>query len=270
MIRLVAALLLHGSPADARLAERLEAALRRESAAVTTRRVGDSIEVRVVDGGSVVVGLDSLKLECSSRPERCDASIERAARTVVTSLGPRQAVTRELLRACLKGPEWLQASREKVGDVLVTRPWLSELKVVYMVDLPDSVQILRRDRLTELGLKEEQLEKVALGNLDGVLPKPTLQPIGGYDGIFAIYEGDDYCTSQLLFPGRFALLAKQLGGALIVAAPVRNALIVTGRKDAKTLSELRELAAQTARTQPHALTTQLFEWSPQGFKPLPR
>ena len=244
--------------------ERLEAALRKAAPGGAITRGDGTVEL-ATDGGRVVLGLDNLQLQCSSKPEDCEAAIARVVRNAVASLEPAKPVTREQLRACLKNPEWMETARANMGDKLLTRPWVDDLTVVYMVDLPEAVVALTPQGLASLGIPDGGAEAVALANLEATLPQPTLSAVGGYEGIFAVYEGDDYCTSQLLMPQRFSAIAEKLGGKLLVAAPVRNALLVTGRRDEATLRELRQLAAETAKSQPHWLSTAVFEWSPRGF-----
>lgn len=273
---LTAACTCPGATADGgTLVDRVESVLRREAPQLKIERLDESRIQVTADGGVVLLGLDNLRAQCTTFPEKCDATIARHVRVALSSLyeGSRKP-TREQIRAAIKNEEWLAMIRSKLGeadggtgDLLVTRPWIVQLSVVYVIDLPDSIVPLKRSAQREFHLEDSETDSLARRNLEAALPQLTLSAIGGYDGIFAIYEGEDYCTSQLLFPERFAPIAKKLGGHLIVAAPVRNALLVTGHQDSETLEAMRKLVTETAEAQPHPLSTALFDWSPKGFAP---
>jgi hypothetical protein len=260
------------APMPPPLVDRVEAGLQKLHPGATVKRIDASNLQVTTDAGTHSLNLDNLTRQCTSRPDRCDEAIGVTLRNSQTLFQALGAVRREQVRACLKGPAWLEPVRRRLAaqdarpaDYPLTRPWLGDISIVYMVDLPESVTVLRGEQREQLKLDDQATDALARENLEAALPQPTLAEIGGYEGIFAIYEGDDYCTSQLLFPQRFAPLAKRLGGRLVIAAPVRNALLATGRSDEKTLAELKKLAEETAAAQPHPLSTALLRWSPQGF-----
>jgi hypothetical protein len=259
------------------LADRVEAALRRASPGVATQRLADS-RIQLTAAGTVVaMSLDNLRAQCDSRPDTCNEAIERTARGALFAVsGDARKVTREQIRAAIKNDDWMGVLRAKLATAEagadrqpITRPWVGGLTVIYVADFPDAVIPLRHGVQRELGIADAELDELAMRNLEAFLPQPKLSAVAGHDGLFAIYEGDDYCTSQLLFPQRFAALAEQLGGHLIVSPPVRNALLATGRQDPETLALMRETARETSQAQPHPLSTELFDWSATGFRVRP-
>lgn len=84
--------------------------------------------------------------------------------------------------------------------------------------------------------------------------------------IRVIHEGDSYEASRLILHHRWAAIAAQVRGDLLVAAPSRDFVYFTGSRE--DVAGLRALA-RASDQQGHPLTSTLLRWTPSGWEPLP-
>jgi hypothetical protein len=264
-----------GTAPERPLAERVATAVRAElpSASVTIADPS-SLTVTLDGGGTLDMSLDNLRMLCAQTPERCDGLTSQVARNARQSIEAQSAKpTRTQVRAVLKNDAWVaqvaetmkKAPAKTAENALVTRPFLFDLTVVYVLDRENGIEMMNRGAQQSLLLDEAATDALALENLAAALPPPTLQPFDDVPNVFFIDEGEDYATSQLLLPHRFAPLAKELGGTLIVAAPVRNVLLVAPGSQAAARSALKRAATELVKRGPYALSDALLEWTSKGF-----
>jgi hypothetical protein len=262
--------------AEDAFSERVAARARRQPG-VRTVRVTDRFQLTIAPakGEDVRMYLDNLWLDCQSRPEACDDSIERALRLHGGQMFDDAFVKGETVRAVLKDRLWMEnvdkvmKAAHKSGDkdadnALVSRPFVADLSVVYVFDLPDGMRMISHGDLTKLKLDVDGLHKLAVANLETNLPPLSSEPIDAGATVHVVHVGDSYEASRLILHDRWAEVAKQVKGDLIVSAPSRDFVYFTGSRE--DLAGLRALAAQSA-DQGHALTATLLRWTAQGWEP---
>ena len=230
------------------------------------------------DGTEYQMYLDNLWRDCAQRPDACDDSIARAVRASGEGQGADDSfVKKENVRAVLKDPQWLAGAQrasqetatspEKVKESeIVRRPFAASLSVVYVFDLPDGMRIVNRGDMARLKLDEAGLDALAVANLEAALPALRFDRVKTGSDVRVIHEGDSYEASRLILHRRWAAIASQVKGDLLVAAPSRDFVYFTGSRE--DVAGLRALA-RSSEEQAHALTSALLRWTPSGWEPLP-
>lgn len=255
-----------------RVAEALRARITgfevRESAAFT-------ILVQTPEGEGVLqANLDNLWNGCEQTPDQCDAAIdyyaEAAAQTLEQLETPAQP-TRENLRAVLKSEHWLRDIEAQTPDPeqngILARPFVGDIVVVYVIDMPNSMRALTRGELAELGLDEEELDRLALANLEAALTEFPRRPVREGSGLGSLQAGDSYEGSRLLLHDRWAAIADEVEGDLLVAVPSRDLVLYAGAGRADDVENLRLLAAEMARRDPYPVSAQVLRWTDTGWEP---
>lgn len=230
------------------------------------------------DGSEYQMYLDNLWRDCAQRPDACDDSIARAVRASGEGQGTANSfVKKENVRAVLKDPQWLAGAQRTFQEEatspqktkeseIVRRPFAVGLSVVYVFDLPDGMRISNRGDMAQLRLDEAGLDALAVANLEAALPALHFDRVRTGSDIRVIHEGDSYEASRLILHHRWAAIAPQVKGDLLVAAPSRDFIYFTGSQE--DVAGLRALA-RGSDEQGHALTSTLLRWTPVGWEPLP-
>lgn len=277
---IAAVLLLVGVACRARedtFTERVAAEARQQPGLRGTRMV-ERFKVTLTrgDGTEYQMYLDNLWRDCEQRPDACDESIARAVRAGGEGQGTDDSFSRkENVRAVLKDSQWLAGAQrafqvqamspEKAKErEIVRRAFAADLSVVYVFDLPDGMRIINRGDMAGLKLDEAGLD--ALANLEAALPALQFDRVKTGSDIRVIHEGDSYEASRLILHRRWAAIASQVKGDLVVAAPSRDFVYFTGSQE--DVAGLRALA-RGSDAQGHALTSALLRWTPSGWEPLP-
>ncbi len=229
------------------------------------------------EGGPNDVYLDNLWRECQMEGADCDGAVDRHVR-LSAQLGAELAsyVKPETVRALLKDREWLDNVRGMVKkepgekapeNEIVSRPFTAEIFVVYVFDMPDGMRMIGRGDLAKLKLDEAGLHALALANLEAALPALTSAPVEAGSAIRVVHEGDSYEASRLLLHARWAPIAAQVKGDLIVAAPTRDYVFFTGSQ--QDVAGLRALARQLSDEGGHPLSPRLLRRTTAGWQALP-
>lgn len=120
-------------------------------------------------------------------------------------------------------------------------PFTSELIVVYAEDTSKAMRFLfSGDNVGD----RSQLNELALNNLIRILPKIEMR--AGADNAWLISAGGDYESSLLLLADIWSGGQIKVDGDIVVAVPAKDALLVTGSRNAPGITRLRKFAAEVA------------------------
>jgi hypothetical protein len=225
-------------------------------------------------GLDVALSLDNLWRECRGLAAGCPA-VDRYLRTFTAPANaPDQTVERARIRAVLKDVAWLGEADKlaaqgpparRAANRLVSRPFVGDLAVVYVLDMPDGMKMLSEGDRGKLGLSVEQLNSLALRNLAAACSDLPSEPVE--KGISLIHAGDSYEASRLLLPSLWQSVAASVKGDLLVAAPSRDFLLCTGsREDHDVLARFRQLVSLREQSDGHPLSTITLRWAPAGWE----
>jgi hypothetical protein len=107
---------------------------------------------------------------------------------------------------------------------VVAEPLIGNLWVMCAVDTPSGIKTMKPSDLTALSLSKKEALTLCKKNVAAaphlLAPYERDYPSPGVN----IVTGDVYASSWLIFPERWAALAEQSHGDLLVAAPGQNAI----------------------------------------------
>ncbi|HOX45483.1 MAG TPA: DUF1444 family protein [Myxococcota bacterium] len=260
------------------LAEQLMAALRARVPDVqVTRKDAGTLLVTGANDIQLTLSLDNLSLRCRSDPASCQAGVEQFAGTVQENLKALAAdtrPTRDMVRAQLKDDGYMQkvlgllasAPQDKAQDnAILSRRFLGDLWIAYVLDRPSSTSLLTRADLKKLALQEDEVPALALANLRKACPDAPAKPLPDFPGVWAVETGDSYEAARLLLPELWAGHKARLKGDLVACAPIRDVVLFTDSEDRKALQAMQLLAGQLVAAEAYPLSRRLLRWTPEGF-----
>jgi uncharacterized protein YtpQ (UPF0354 family) len=268
-----------GVPAD--LAKRVEARIK-ETAPGFKVEIADAstLKVKTDKDLEATISLDNLNLACQSDPAGCSQMTGSFVEKIVGSLkaaGSPAELKPEMIRAVLKNQEYMdglkavyrQSPPEKREDNrIVSKPYMAGLHIVYVVDSPGSMRQLSVGDMKEMKLDPEKVHQLAMLNMEktlGDIPKADAPEL---PGLFVITAGDSYEAARVLLHKKWAKIAEEVEGDLVVALPTRDLVFFTGSADENRVRILREMARRVVEREPYSLTDKLFKWTPGGWEEL--
>lgn len=225
-----------------------------------------TISIGLRDGQSADLSLDRVYQSYRADPARFDMLVklfaEPLAKADQAEKKSKTALDRSRIVPVIRTSAWLSKLRETLaaqGIEPLSSPFSGELAVVYAEDGAGGMRYLTsRDDVGE----RAALHKLALANLQRVLPKIEVR--AGRDGLLVVSAGGDYESSLLLFDDLWAGGQFKVAGDIVVAAPARDVLLVTGSRDRKGLKAMRTAAEEFARGE-HALSAGLLVYRKGKF-----
>jgi uncharacterized protein YtpQ (UPF0354 family) len=233
------------------------------------------LEVHVekgADGEELTAYLDNAYNQALQDPKLKDQIIEQYARSLVESTvdGPLDP---ERIVPVVKDKGWLAdmarslAANGGEAPEHVTEELNSELVIVYAEDTPRSIRYFSEAKLEEAGVKRAELRQRATENLMRLLPGIEIHSGELFSMLTA---GGDYEASLLVVDDLWKSGDIKVDGAIVVAVPTRDLLLVTGSKNAAGISKLEEVAREAVNKSSYSLTTTLFVYRDGKFEPFRR
>ncbi|MCH4296695.1 DUF1444 family protein [Shewanella sp. 3B26] len=119
---------------------------------------------------------------------------------------------------------------EKLNDVLY---------VVYAFDTPKAIRFMTEEDLLETGVKRDELRELAKGNLKKSIPNIHLE--GDTSRLSMLVADGMYEASFLLFDGVWTKEQIPVNGDIVVYAPTRGLLLITGSEDEESLAKIHSI-----------------------------
>lgn len=147
-------------------------------------------------------------------------------------------------------------SREMVAHV----PFVNDTVVVFVIDMPNMTVSVTTEQLIKWGLRPEDLDEVARGNLQEYTPHLEFRTLESDEGGRAIVLSiqDGYDASRLLMGSLFLTLAPQLGGDFLVATPSRDMFLGMSRDPIPFVERVQDRVDQDFQRLPYPITNRLF------------
>lgn len=148
-----------------------------------------------------------------------------------------------------------QAARAAPSQVPFYEPLAADLVVLYAEDSEGRLSVLSPERLSQAGLSRDQAAQHARANLRTALASVRVHLVEGlhkveWDGV---YESSLLLLDELWTPERFPV-----PGDLVVAAPARHMVIVTGTGSPERVEKLRGLAERGVEELDHPVSARLL------------
>jgi hypothetical protein len=213
---------------------------------------------------------------CQDDAAHCDQAAKDFVDDLVSTMQAEGSLSAEApplkadtLRFVLRSREDLEALRHNVEAShpnthlpIVAQPWLDELQMVLVFDLPRATRVAIESDLTQMKLGHDEAFAIARKNtardLAGGVPRDM--------GPVRAFTGSVYDASRLVVGTDWAALAKTVKGDLVVAAPGRDLVLFTGTKESFGLDGLRGLADHMKGKSDFPLSSTVLRWTPKGFR----
>lgn len=142
------------------------------------------------------------------------------------------------------------------GTAPVSRPFLADMRVFYVQDLPTQINYINDDHLLDLGLSLDALHGLALENA----AQRRWQPRFEGDGIYVPVLDGNFEASLLLLPDLWADIDADLGtiGAIVAA---RDVIIFGDIEQPGLLDAMKNIVARNEGQLSYAISVTPIQWT---------
>lgn len=139
----------------------------------------------------------------------------------------------------------------------ILKDWLGDLKILYVVDIDNSFQvILKRDLPKEIS--DEQLHKIAVNNLNRNVEFKLVDTGFGGHGLIA---GGDHEAGSICIPDIWNWVAKYLNDNLIVGIPAKDLVLFVPESDEDKIANLKIFIHEIFKDGERLLTRNIFKFN---------
>jgi uncharacterized protein YtpQ (UPF0354 family) len=232
-----------------KVAQGLRAKLPQAAVTVT----GDfTLSIKGADGLETTLSTRNLHDNYKKDPTNLGAIVEIYAGGLTQSSSGK--LDRARIIPVIKDRPWVESIQRTLGYEPLFEDFNKELVVVYAEDSDTRTRYLGAKEW--IGIDRKSLRKLAVANLEKLLPKIEMADIDGLVTVFS--AGGDYEASLLLFDHIWSSGQVKVKGDIVVAVPSKDALLVTGSQNRKGLAAMRKLAAEVVADERYRLTDTLF------------
>jgi uncharacterized protein YtpQ (UPF0354 family) len=220
------------------------------------------VDASDTDKHDLRVSLDRVWATCQSDAPHC----EREARSFVTKAvaaieKPAAKATRDQVVAVLRPRAYFDSIGGTSAADTVVEPFVGDLFVAYVVDLPQSVRSLGPGDMTTLGLTRADLPAVARANLSTRLGGSPPELARSKAGDVSVIAGSNYFeSSRLLLTEDWTALATKLGKPIFAAAPANDVLVIAIAPAAEQLGKLRAGIEGLYQSSDQPVSPQVYRW----------
>ena len=140
-----------------------------------------------------------------------------------------------------------------VNVQFLSEDYNDELVILYAMDEEKRTRYLMANE--EIGVARKDLRKLAVENLDRLLPNVQLALAGD---VAMMTANGDYEASLLLLDEIWRSGRIKMRGDIVVAIPAKDVLMITGSKSRKGIAAVRELAVKYKAESRYEITDTLF------------
>lgn len=208
------------------------------------------------------VALDRVWAACQNDASHCERDARSfVSKAVATIETPDANATREQVVAVLRPRAYFDSVGGTSAAGAVVEPFVGDLFVTYVVDLPQSVRSLGPGDMTTLGLTRAELPAIARANLSARLggSPPELARSRAGD-VNVIAAGNYFESSRLLLIEDWTALASKLGKPIFVAIPANDVLVIAIAPAADQLAKLRGGIQGLYQSSDRPISPQIYRW----------
>ncbi len=230
--------------------------------------------VMVLDGKRQDCNLRNLYMEYSKAPQDHEDQINRWIRSLVVDVPEHGWIDAQItLRPTLKPLNGYiavaQATMQKHNppDSLPFAPFIGELGVIIMRDLPGTVVAVTQANLDAWGVTFEEAMVIAINNMN-MLPFPTVTNAlvagggkhVGQEEVGLVFEGDHLTATWLVIERFRDYVSQRLQGDYVAFVPIRGRLVVIRADEPGLISQIQQNNRMYS-TQNYSLTFQCYHVS---------
>lgn len=145
-------------------------------------------------------------------------------------------------------------------------PFAGRLRVIYVLDTPSTLIPLMHRQLRAQKLSMAAIRETAARNLRRAFPSVTLRPEEGSNGVWTLFEANEYGAARLVLTDLWKRWEAEVGGPMVASAPSRSRVLVANRSSKAADAALRALAQASFEMDDHALSPELFQLGARGWE----
>lgn len=134
-------------------------------------------------------------------------------------------------------------TKAKSGQPLIWQEHTAETRIYYALDLPDSYQLIDQSMLDQAKISKQQVSEMALFNLRSLTVDLKEDKVAG-NSFYFVSANDGYDASRILNESWLETMAKEAKGALALAVPHQDTLIVADIQNDMGYDILAQMAMQ--------------------------
>jgi len=181
------------------------------------------LTVNMSDSLSLVTDVSNIYRYLNAYPkEDVDAAIQRLVRASVG--GGKEEISEGNIVVVLGTREYTDFVSRAMRDEAVVEPLVADLMVLYMADLPDSMQPCTRKEAEKLDGVD--LHQMAQRNVRQFLPKVQLTELGTMGALFAVKGNEMLSPSLILFDEFWDSIKDRFPGDVLIAVPRNDQLFI--------------------------------------------
>jgi len=219
--------------------------------------------------GASTLYLDNLYRSLPEDPRERVEAVRRLVRAAIlgrTEVGPssRGSVLPVVRDQLFLADAVNQFGATHSGNLPVSERLVGNLYVLYVLDLPDSIQYLSALDLEEIGIERSDLRQLAVENLKALV-EGQLSSEGGELGVYMIYAEGTYESSLLLVDELWANVSEQLGAPPAIGVPARDVLLFASSTDVAATQQLRTITKKLTSEVSYAVSDRIYVRTERGW-----
>lgn len=242
-----------------------------EATAAVVGRLTIQLAPRGSDKNDLRVSLERIWGVCQANPDGCESATRDFVTKSVRTLRMRgQPATRDQVVAIVRPRAYVDRVGGPSAPNTLIDPFVDDLYVLYMVDLPGSLRSLAASELDALEVDRRQLPAVVTRNLTTRLGH-LADALGSAEpgGFNVLRSGNVFESSRLLIGSEWAALASKVGKPVLVGAPSGDVLLVAIGPTAAQIATMRDTVGTMFASAPRPVSARLFQWSAKGWVVVP-
>lgn len=224
-----------------------------EATRVTIDRTDQSITVQIRDDAdnTVVIHPDNLHIYLQSAANAAERQqiVDNLVASIQATLS--ETIDPASLRPVLRHRDMALYTQD--ASPLVSRPFVDETHIFYVVDTPSSASFITQEHLSQLGMTPDELDKIALSNL----PHNGWQ-LESFGGSIDLLRFDGFYESSLILKPRVLRRLTRKHGRLAVATLTRDTVLIGPADDPATVSLMNQIAKDHEGQLAHGISSNIL------------
>lgn len=217
-----------------------------------------------INGRSVAARLDRFYERYRAEPNRLSAIVDEWLEAIALLPAPATEFSFDEismhLYPMLKTRSFVEQANRATAAELVTRPFLANLHVAYVVDAAKTIEYVNAQELAKWDRDDVALHTHAMANLAQRTLQVEFDQFGeGSNTLVVDQKSDGYAATRILVDEYISFWAEQVEEELLIGIPNRDFMIGFARDNPNRESIVRQIGVD-ARTHDNPLTETLLVW----------
>jgi hypothetical protein len=243
------------------------------------RRAAPKLSVRItaplrleVSGGASGahdVILERIYAACTIDPDNCGSLVDDyVGKVSAYDLAPTPPLDRGTLRIIVRKSDYVDQMRKvgAAGGGPVATPIAGDFWMVLASDQPTTIRVVSVHDLAALGLDAKAALALAKANMADDMQSQIKAARKGKRRGIKVMAGSPYESSLFAFPELWA--PSKPGASFLVAMPASDVLVYCGDASPDAVGEVAATAREVMAHDDRPLSDAVFQWTPEGWKPL--